>query len=66
MPGGTRKVSAHHANRATPFPLGFPLLYVVLTLAWHKTILLLFGSALPTLVASLASLASPSPLTGLP
>ena len=51
-----------------PFPVGSRLLYVVLTRARHKTILLLFGSGLPDLVAPLASLASSSAslLQGLP
>jgi len=43
-----------------PFPVGSRLLYVVLTRARHKTILLLFGSGLPALVAPLASLAPPA------
>ena len=41
-----------------PFPVGSRLLYVVLTRARHKTILLLFGGGLPPLVAPLANLAS--------
>jgi DNA helicase-2/ATP-dependent DNA helicase PcrA len=57
-----------YGNERHPLPVGSRLLYVVLTRARHKTILLLFGDGLPALVAPLASLASPgaSLLPGLP
>jgi DNA helicase-2/ATP-dependent DNA helicase PcrA len=42
-----------------PFPVGSRLLYVVLTRARHKTIVLLFGHEPPKLVAPLARLAVP-------
>jgi DNA helicase-2/ATP-dependent DNA helicase PcrA len=48
-------------REAFPFPVGSRLLYVVLTRARHKTLLLLFGNVLPPLVAPLASLASAGP-----
>ena len=41
-----------------PFPVGSRLLYVVLTRARHKSVLLLFGNDLPALVAPLTNLAS--------
>jgi DNA helicase-2/ATP-dependent DNA helicase PcrA len=50
-----------YGKERTPFPVGSRLLYVVLTRARHKTLLLLFGTDLPPLVAPLARLESPSP-----
>jgi DNA helicase-2/ATP-dependent DNA helicase PcrA len=50
-----------YGTERTPFSVGSRLLYVVLTRARHKTLLLLFGTDLPALVAPLASLASPRP-----
>jgi DNA helicase-2/ATP-dependent DNA helicase PcrA len=50
-----------YGKEAHPFPVGSRLLYVVLTRARHKTLLLLFGDVLPPLVAPLASLASAGP-----
>ena len=47
-----------YGNEKPPFPVGSRLLYVVLTRARHKTLLLLFGDGLPPLVAPLANLAS--------
>lgn len=47
-----------YGTERPPFPVGSRLLYVVLTRARHKTIVLLFGSGLPALVAPLANLAS--------
>jgi DNA helicase-2/ATP-dependent DNA helicase PcrA len=57
-----------YGTEHSPFPVGSRLLYVVLTRARHKTVLLLFGDGLPDLVAPLANLASPTPtlLQGLP
>jgi DNA helicase-2/ATP-dependent DNA helicase PcrA len=54
-----------YGTEKPPFPVGSRLLYVVLTRARHKTLLLLFGDGLPPLVAPLANLASarPSALT---
>jgi DNA helicase-2/ATP-dependent DNA helicase PcrA len=49
-----------YGTERPPFPVGSRLLYVVLTRARHKTLLLLFGHGLPgRLVAPLANLASP-------
>jgi DNA helicase-2/ATP-dependent DNA helicase PcrA len=45
-----------------PFPVGSRLLYVVLTRARNKTIMLLFGGGLPELIAPLAKLASHTPV----
>jgi DNA helicase-2/ATP-dependent DNA helicase PcrA len=50
--------SDFYGTERSPFPVGSRLLYVVLTRARRKTILLLFGDALPALVAPLANLAS--------
>jgi DNA helicase-2/ATP-dependent DNA helicase PcrA len=47
-----------YGKEKPPFPIGSRLLYVVLTRARHKTLLLLFGDGLPPLVAPLADLAS--------
>ena len=46
---------------AAPFPVGSRLLYVVLTRARHKILLLLFGDVLPPPVAPLANLTSSGP-----
>ena len=46
-----------YGTEPSPFPVGSRLLYVVLTRARHKTLLLLFGGGLPPLVAPLANLA---------
>ena len=51
-----------YGRERPPFPVGSRLLYVVLTRARNKTLLLLFGHGLPALVDPLASLASPRPL----
>lgn len=53
-------------REASPFPVGSRLLYVVLTRARHKTLLLLFGDVLPPLVAPLASLESAGPSALIP
>jgi DNA helicase II / ATP-dependent DNA helicase PcrA len=53
-----------YGTERPPFPVGSRLLYVVLTRARHKTLLLLFGHGFPTLVAPLAKLASPRPPVG--
>jgi DNA helicase II / ATP-dependent DNA helicase PcrA len=50
-----------YGTERAPFPVGSRLLYVVLTRARNKTLLLLFGTDLPALVAPLASLASSGP-----
>jgi DNA helicase II / ATP-dependent DNA helicase PcrA len=52
-----------YGTERSPFPVGSRLLYVVLTRARHKTLVLLFGDGLPPLVAPLANLASPTPLS---
>jgi DNA helicase II / ATP-dependent DNA helicase PcrA len=52
-----------YGTERSPFPVGSRLLYVVLTRARHKTLVLLFGDGLPSLVAPLANLASPTPLS---
>lgn len=45
-------------ERQEPFEVGSRLLYVVLTRARHKTVVLIFGEGLPLLIAPLARLAS--------
>jgi DNA helicase-2/ATP-dependent DNA helicase PcrA len=50
-----------YGREGYPFPSGSRLLYVVLSRARRKTILLLFGSPLPALVEPLASLAASGP-----
>ena len=54
-----------YGTERSPFPVGSRLLYVVLTRARHKTLLLLFGDSLPALVAPLAHLASSRPYLSL-
>ena len=51
-----------YGTERPPFPVGSRLLYVVLTRARHRTIVLLFGGGLPALVAPLANLAPASPV----
>jgi DNA helicase-2/ATP-dependent DNA helicase PcrA len=48
----------YYGTEPAPFPVGSRLLYVVLTRARHKTIVLLFGHEPPPLVAPLAQLAA--------
>jgi DNA helicase-2/ATP-dependent DNA helicase PcrA len=48
-----------YGTERVPFPVGSRLLYVVLTRARHKTIILLFGHQPPALVAPLARLTAP-------
>lgn len=55
-----------YGKEKSPFPVGSRLLYVVLTRARHKTLLLLFGGGLPPLVAPLADLASTEPPAPIP
>lgn len=55
-----------YGKEKPPFPIGSRLLYVVLTRARHKTLLLLFGDGLPPLVAPLANLASTGPPAQIP
>lgn len=55
-----------YGKEKSPFPVGSRLLYIVLTRARHKTLLLLFGDDLPPLVASLADLASAGPPARIP
>jgi DNA helicase-2/ATP-dependent DNA helicase PcrA len=55
-----------YGTERSPFPAGSRLLYVVLTRARHKTLLLLFGDVLPPLVAPLASYASAGPTALVP
>ena len=50
-----------YGTERSPFPVGSRLLYVVLTRARHKTLLLLFGDSLPPLVEPLADLKSARP-----
>ncbi len=50
-----------YGTEGSPFPVGSRLLYVVLTRARHKTLLVLFGGGLPPLVAPLANLAPARP-----
>ena len=47
-----------YGTERAPFPVGSRLLYVVLTRARHKTIVLLFGHEPPALIAPLAQLAA--------
>ena len=47
-----------YGTEPAPVPVGSRLLYVVLTRARHKTIVLLFGDEPPGLVAPLARLAA--------
>jgi DNA helicase II / ATP-dependent DNA helicase PcrA len=47
-----------YGTEGYPYPVGSRLLYVVLTRAHRKTIMLLFGADLPALVEPLADLAS--------
>ena len=55
-----------YGKERSPFPVGSRLLYVVLTRARHKTLLLLFGDGLPPLIAPLANLASAGPSARIP
>ena len=48
-----------YGKEPAPFPVGSRLLYVVLTRARRKTIVLLFGHEPPALIAPLARLAAP-------
>jgi DNA helicase II / ATP-dependent DNA helicase PcrA len=48
-----------YGKEPAPFPVGSRLLYVVLTRARHKTVVLLFGHEPPKLIAPLARLAAP-------
>src|SRR5262249_11872467 len=48
----------YYGTERAPFPVGSRLLYVVLTRARHKTIILFFGHEPPPLVAPLAQLAA--------
>jgi DNA helicase-2/ATP-dependent DNA helicase PcrA len=50
----------YYGNEAEPMPVGSKLLYVVLTRARTKTIVLTLGSQLPSLIYPLAVLASPA------